>query len=58
MPWSRYEERGYHNPGQLFARTALVAVGKPAVPALIQLLRATADGKEEDWQVRAAVRFS
>ncbi len=45
-----YEERGLHNPGQLFSRTALVAIGKPAVPALIKVLASN----EEDWQVRAA----
>jgi hypothetical protein len=45
---SWHEQRGLHNPAQLFSRTALVAVGKPAVPALIKLL------EDEDWQVKAA----
>ena len=39
-----------HNPAQLFARTALVSVGKPAVTALLGLL----ESDSEAWQVRAA----
>ena len=39
-----------HNPAQLFARTALVSVGKPAVTALLGLL----ESDSETWQVRAA----
>ena len=46
----RHEERGLHNPAQLFARTALVSVGKPAVTALLGLL----ESDSEAWQVRAA----
>ena len=50
-----YKERGLHNPGQLFSRTALVAVGKPAVPALVKLLASNDEGEcQEDWEVRAA----
>lgn len=49
-----FQQHGLHNPGQLYSRTALAAVGKPAVPALIELLNVTREGEHEDWQVCAA----
>ena len=40
--------RGHLNVAQLFSRTALVAVGKPAVASLLKVL----GDDSEDWQVR------
>ena len=42
------------NPAQLVARTALVAVGRPAVPALLALLPCTSSGGGDGWLVRSA----
>ena len=42
------------NPVQLVARTALVAVGRPAVPALLALLPCTSSGGGDGWLVRSA----
>ena len=42
------------NPAQLVARTALVAVGRPAVPALLALLPCTSSGGGDGWLFRSA----